>query len=44
MSVNSRNARKGPIGRVFLGMTIIFLLAALLAAGCTSQKAVVSTK
>lgn len=41
MSVNSRNGRKGPIGRVFLGMTIIFLLAALLAAGCTSQKAVV---
>jgi len=41
MSVNSRNGRKGLIGRVFLGMTIIFLLAALLAAGCTSQKAVV---
>ena len=41
MSVNSRNGRKGPIGRFFLGMTIIFLLAALLVAGCTSQKAVV---
>jgi peptidylprolyl isomerase len=41
MSVNSRNGRKGPSGRVFLGMTIIFLVAALLMAGCTSQKAVV---
>jgi len=41
MSVNSRNWRKGSSGRIFLGVTIIFLLAALLATGCTSQKAVV---
>jgi peptidylprolyl isomerase len=41
MSGNSRNGRKGQSGRFLLGVTIIFLFAALLMAGCTSQKAVV---
>ena len=41
MSVNSRNGRIRPSGRVFLIVTIIFLITALLVAGCTTQKAVV---
>jgi peptidylprolyl isomerase len=41
MSVNSRNGRIRSSGRFFLFVTLIFLLTALLVAGCTSQKAVV---
>jgi peptidylprolyl isomerase len=41
MSITSSNGRKGHSSRFFLGVTIIFLFAALLMAGCTSQKAVV---
>jgi len=42
MSDNSRNGKNRPTGSIFLAMTIIFLLAALLLAGCTSQKPVVA--
>jgi len=42
MSVNSRNGRKWPSSRFFLGVTIILLFAALLVAGCTTQKAPVA--
>jgi peptidylprolyl isomerase len=41
MSANSRTEKIQPSGRFFLGMTIIFLFAALLLAGCTTQKPVV---
>jgi peptidylprolyl isomerase len=41
MSGNSRNGKIRPSSRLFLGMTIIFLFAALLLAGCTAQKPVI---
>ncbi len=41
MSVNSRNGRIRSSGRAFLIVTLIFLITALLVAGCTTQKAVV---
>jgi peptidylprolyl isomerase len=41
MSANSRSGKIRSSGRLFLGMTIIFLFAALFIAGCTSQKPVV---
>lgn len=41
MSISNGNGKIRPSGRFFLGITIIFLMAALLLAGCTSQKAAV---
>jgi len=40
MPHNNGNGRIRPSGRIFSGILIIFLLAALLVTGCTSQKAV----
>ncbi len=41
MSINSGNRGSGSADRFFIGITIVLIFAALLVAGCTSQKAVV---